>query len=234
MAQYKLIEPEIRTVEEGKQNAGKKYLVAKLVNKLCIWDEPQTFACFNDVIVNAYINLLPINKGGIAEAAQPIPQEMAEITGHWVDYIPEQKFYKQHLSSHSARLATATSVARPAIKVGDLVGKNGIPTIFSKLRVFCIYFIDEEGERNYVRGGSPEEVGQRAFQSYCIPIDENRAPQPVAPTSGNPEHEPIPEVHASSNQPQPMQQPAQQAAQPVAPANTAPTFTQQGAAPATY
>lgn len=232
MAQYKLIEPEIRTVEEGKQNAGKKYLVAKLVNKLCIWDEPQTFACFNDVIVNAYINLLPINKGGIAEVAQPIPQEMAEITGHWVDYIPEQKFYKQHLSSHSARLATATSVARPAIKVGDLVGKNGIPTIFSKLRVFCIYFIDEEGERNYVRGGSPEEVGQRAFQSYCIPVDENRAPQPVAPTNGNPESEPIPEVHASGN---PSQQGQQQTTQPNQ-QPVAPTFTQQqgGAAPATY
>ena len=37
MARYKLIEPLIKTVEQGKQNAGTKYLVAKLQNTLCPW-----------------------------------------------------------------------------------------------------------------------------------------------------------------------------------------------------
>ena len=43
MARYKVIEPLSKTVEAGKQNAGTKYVVAKLQNVMCIWEEPQTF-----------------------------------------------------------------------------------------------------------------------------------------------------------------------------------------------
>lgn len=58
MARYKLIEPLIKTVEAGKQNAGTKYVVAKLQNVMCIWEEPQTFTCFIQPIVNMLTPLL--------------------------------------------------------------------------------------------------------------------------------------------------------------------------------
>ena len=81
MARYKLIEPLIKTVEQGKQNAGTKYLVAKLQNTLCPWEDMQTFTCFIQPIVNILTPLLSIQHGGTAQADQPIPEELQYVTG---------------------------------------------------------------------------------------------------------------------------------------------------------
>ena len=186
MARYKLIEPLIKTVEQGKQNAGTKYVVAKLQNVMCIWEEPQTFTCFIQPIVNMLTPLLSIQHGGAAQTDQPIPEELQYVTGCWIDWCPPQKFYKQHLSDHPARPATATRPATEAIKAGSLVSKGGKPILYTTLRIFCQYYIDEFGEKQWIRGGSPEEVGQRAFSAYCIPAEEDKAPQ-LMPTTPEPE-----------------------------------------------
>lgn len=179
MAKYEIKDAVIKTVEAGKQNAGKKFLVAQLQNTLCIWEETQTFTCFIDIIVNAYAQLLPISKGGLAQAEQPIPEQLKYVTGCWIDWEPAQQFYKQHLSNHEARPATATSAARPAIRAGELVKKGDTPIVYTKLRIFCVYYIDEFNEKQFVRGGSPEEVGQRAFTAYCVPITPERIATPA-------------------------------------------------------
>lgn len=186
MARYKIIEPQIKVVEQGKQNAGTKYLLAKLQNALCLWEEPQTFTCFIQPIVNLFTPLLSIQHGGTAQADQPIPEELQMITGCWIDWCPPQKFYKQHLSSHPARPATATQPAREAIQAGSLVMKGGKPILYTTLRIFCQYYMDEFGEKQWIRGGSPEEVGQRAFSAYCVPAEENTTPQ-IMPTAPTPE-----------------------------------------------
>lgn len=193
MAQYKIVDPIIRVIGQqydlngnpvggvntNVQNAGKKYLRCTLKNTRCFWEEGQTYTCFLPEIIAAFESVLPINKGGQAQQEQPIPAELATIQGCWVDWKPAQMFYKKHLSDHPAQPATPTKAARPAIKAGDLVGEKGNPTIFTTLRIFCIYYIDEFNEKQFIRGNSPEEVGQRAFSNYCIPVTENKTPQVV-------------------------------------------------------
>lgn len=215
MAKYEIKDAVIKTVEAGKQNAGKKFLVAKLQNTLCIWEEPQTFTCFIDLIVNAYAQLLPIAKGGTAQAEQPIPEQLKYVTGCWIDWEPAQQFYKQHLSNHEARPATATQVARPAIRAGELVKKGDTPVIYTKLRIFCMYYIDEFNEKQFVRGGSPEEVGQRAFSAYCIPVNPEKVATTVPAQAGVEMigGQPVQTAPAPQSQeynPQGQQQPVQQ------------------------
>lgn len=186
MARYKIIEPVIKTVEQGKQNAGTKYLIAKLQNVMCIWEEPQTFTCFNKSIVTMFTPLLSVQNGGTAQADQPIPEELLYITGCWIDWCPPQKFYKQHLSDHPARPATATRPATEAIKAGSLVSKGGKPILYTTLRIFCQYYIDESGEKQWLNGSFPNQVGERAFSAYCIPAEEDKIPQ-LMPATPEPE-----------------------------------------------
>lgn len=184
MARYRILKPVIKTVPQGKYNAGKKYLVAELQNTLSVWEPTQTFTCFIDAVVEVFTPLLSIAHGGTGQTDSPIPQEYAIVEGCWIDWTPPQKFYKQHLSNHDARPATPTQAARPAIKAGELVKKGDKPVLFTTLRIFCQYFVDEFGEKQWIRGCSPEEQGQRAFQAYCIPAEEDKTPQevPSAPT----------------------------------------------------
>lgn len=225
MAQYNVLNPELKVIPEGKQNAGKKYLYASLQNAKCIWETPQKFTSFNENVVKAFEQILPINKGGLAQTAQPIPPELSTVTGHWADYMPTQKFYKQHLSDHAPVPPSPTNPqGRPAIKAGELVKKNGIPIVYDTLRVFCLYYLDEKGERNYARGEAPYEVGQRAFSAYCVPVPSDSTPQTV--------EEPIPVVQAQpTQQPQTAQPQAQFVQQPgqgqQAQAQAQPQFIQQ-------
>ena len=216
MAQYNILNPELKTIEQGRQNAGKKYLYASLQNAKCIWENPQTFTNFNENVVKAFEKLLPISKGGLAQEEKPIPPELSTVTGHWVDYVPTQEFYKQHLSDRApVPPSPINPQGKPAIKAGELVKKNGVPIKYNVLRVFCLYYLDEFGEKQYLRGESPQEVGQRAFNAYCVPVPSDSTPQEV---------EPIPVVRAqpttqqpqtqAAPQPQPIQQGQGQPAQP--------------------
>lgn len=215
MAQYNILNPELKTIQNG-PNTGKKYLYASLQNAKCIWETPQTFTSFNENVVKAFEKLLPINKGGLAQQELPIPPELTTVTGHWADFVPTQKFYKQRLSDYAPVPPSPTNPnGRPAIKAGELVKKNNIPIVYDTLRVFCLYYLDEFGKKNYLRGESPQEVGQRAFNAYCVPVPSDSTPQEV---------EPIPVVQAqpttqqpqtqAAPQPQPIQQGQGQPAQP--------------------
>lgn len=168
MARFIINDPEIRKVADGKQNAGRRYLVGKLENMNDPFAEAQSFVCFSENIVNKYKDLLPLDKGGKAESAQEIPEKYRTIYGVWCDFTPAQKFYKKHLSAHPEL----------NIKVGDYVkDKDGNPIIYTTLRVFCRQFIDEDGVKQFAVGESPLEQGQRAFGAYCVAIKENTAPQ---------------------------------------------------------
>lgn len=41
--------------------------------------------------------------------------------------------------------------------------------VFNSLRIFCQYYIDEFGERIWIKGESPEEVFRRDFKYKCVP-----------------------------------------------------------------
>lgn len=189
MAQFVITSPEIKTVPVGKQNAGTKYLIAQLQNKQCPWEEPTTLTSFIPHIVAAFEQVLPIAKGGVAQTEQAIPAELQVINGCFVNYTPEQKFYKQHLSAHPAKPATPTSPARAAINIGDLVSKNGIPIVYKSMPVFCPYYFDENNEKQWWKGNSPEEVGSRNFQSFCVPVQEERIASNPATAGFGPQSE---------------------------------------------
>lgn len=179
MAQYILTDPIIKTVDANKQNAGKKYLVGKLTNSRCVWDAPQTFTCFIDHIVEAFAQLLPVTKGGVAQQEQAIPDVYKTIYGCWLPWVAPAPFYKQHLSDHPARPATATSAAREAIRAGSLVKRGGTPIVYTTLTIFCQYYIDEDGNKQWLRGQSPEEIGMQNYLAYCIPVSQDNSPQDV-------------------------------------------------------
>ena len=71
MARFIINDPEIRKVADGKQNAGKRYLVGKLENLNDPFADAQSFVCFSENIVNKYKDLLPTDKGGKAETLPP-------------------------------------------------------------------------------------------------------------------------------------------------------------------
>lgn len=221
MATFKLIEAEIRTVPAGKQNAGKKYLIGKLKNNACFWEEARTYTNFDEAVVNAFLPLLPIAKGGSAQVEQPLPAEMTTVCGKWVDYMPPQKFYKVHLSNHPAgtRMVNGQAVQTPEIHAGELVKAGGIPTVFTTLRVFCqTYRDDETNEIVYRAGCSPAEVGGRAFQAYCIPIAEDAAPQTINESTtmqAQGVQQPVQQQAAPQQQPQQPYQQTYQGQQPV-------------------
>ena len=225
MAQYRFVEAEILRVPEGKQNAGNEFLRAKIKNVKALYEPAQTFMCFQKDIVEALKKHIDVNHNGESKEPTAIPAEF-NVTGCWYDYIPATPFYKRHLSNHKPVPPSAQNPkGRPEIKAGDLVRDNdgwGNPIVYKALRVFCQYYIDDDGSKVWIRGCSPEEAGQQAFAAYCIGITENTQPQTVeqpeviAYQQG--QANPQPPVNPQPNAPQ-VQQPVQQ--------QTRPQFVQQ-------
>lgn len=215
MAQYRYVSAEICKIPDGKQNAGNEFLRAQIKNVKALYEPAQTFMCFQKDIVEALKQYIDVSHGGTSQQATAIPAEF-NITGCWCDYIPATPFYKRHLSNHQPVPPSAQSPkGRPEIKAGEFVKDNdgwGNPIVYKALRVFCQYYVDDDGSKVWIRGCSPEEAGQQAFAAYCVGITENLRPQTIEPQE-------VITYQAPSAQPQPqpapqVQQPVQQQAQP--------------------
>lgn len=209
MAQYRYVSAEICKVPDGKQNAGKEFLKAQIKNVKALYEPAQTFMCFQDDIVAALKQYIDVSHGGTSQTATAIPAEF-NVTGCWCDYIPATPFYKRHLSNHQpVPPSQQNPKGRPEIKAGEFVKDNdgwGNPIVYKALRVFCQYYIDDDGSKVWIRGCSPEEAGQQAFAAYCVGITENLQPQTIEPQE-------VITYQAPSAQPQP--QPAPQSQQTV-------------------
>ena len=185
MAKFQLLNPVLRVVgqkydEEGIpvgeinkniQNAGNKYLYSQLINLDCPWEGTQTYTSFQKPVVAIFEPLLSMQHGGIGQTDQAIPEMFQTIEGCYVSWKSPQPFYKKHLSAHPANPAKGT----PAIMAGDIVKQGGVPVIYTELVVFCQYYYDSRGEKQWMRGSTPEEVGRAAFSNYCIPANDTRA-----------------------------------------------------------
>lgn len=231
MAQFSLLNPSIRKVGQkydvngnpqgplntNVQNAGNEYLYAQLLNDNCPWEGTQVYTSFQPNVVAVFKPLLPINKGGEAQVEQPIPSQFTKINGCYVTWTSPQPFYKKHLSSHPANPKTGAK----AIMAGDIVKSNGVPVVFTELIVFCQYYFNEMGEKQWMRGCTPEEVGRRALSNYCILVNDSNQlqnaladEQTIEIVDGQPVQtvKPQPSFVQQSNQqqtPQSVQQPTQ-------------------------
>lgn len=184
MAQFKLLNPTLRVVGQkydlqGKpvgqlntqvQNAGKKYLYSQLINLNNVWEGTSVYTNFEPNVIAALEPLLPIDKGGTAQAEVPLPEEFTKITGCHVRWVAPQPFYKKHLSAHPANPVKGT----PEIHAGDIVKQGGIPVVFTELVVFCHYYLDEFNQKQWSAGRDPESVARQAFSNYCIPISNTQ------------------------------------------------------------
>ena len=173
MAKFKLENIQIKTVEAGKQNAGNQYIIADATNVNCYWEQSQRFTSFLPNIVNILKPLLPIDRGGTAAEAKPIPESLEYIFGRFETYYPATDFYKRHLSDDP----------NGRWKSGDYVkSSNGTPLVYPRetgIVVFVQYYTDEQGKEQMVRGMTLAEQGMRAFQAYCEPV--SIAPATTAP-----------------------------------------------------
>ena len=193
MARFKLINLEIKTVTKEGDNKGNVYLLADLINLSCPWDDPQKFSSFNKPMCELLKQYITIGKGGTAVTEQPIPDQYGIISGSFVEFTPPQKFYKTYLTDQPGR----------GIKAGDLVSKDGIPVVYETLIVFVQSYIDDDKTKAYLKGGSPVEVGMRAFNSYCVHISTDSTPVgiPAGGSQGDSSSNPI-KVSAADAKPE--------------------------------
>lgn len=200
MATFVIEQPEIRKVTKQGANFGKEYLYCKIRPKMDFFGQCQTYTSFEEHVVAGFKQLLPIDKGGVAQTAQPLPEEARNIVGVWVDFTPATPFKKTHLSSHPAgqKMINGQLVNTPAIQQGELVkAADGTPIVFNTLRVFCRQAFDDiTNKYDFPRGESPVEIGMRAYSTYCIPVQAAEEPvlQVSAPsTPSTPQGNPNPQ-----------------------------------------
>lgn len=139
---------------------GSKYITGKLKNKKCPWEEEFDFINFSQEMVRILAPYLSKTKGGIAEEDKTIPIELRTITGKWIYYTACEPFFEKHTKNIPAK----------NIYKGDYIrNEDGSVQVFNSLRIFCQYYIDEFGERIWIKGESPEEVFRRDFKYKCVP-----------------------------------------------------------------
>lgn len=161
MARFKLINLQLLTIKAGTR-AGKKYFYADLLNL----NDPfakrlNKYLNFDPSFVTLFEPLLPTSVGGTALTEQPIPAELSTITGCMIDYKPPTLFHKKYLTTN----AQYGTIAGEYVKDSD-----GTAIVYDTLRVFCRYYLDENGKQAWADGESPEEAGRAAFSSYCVAV----------------------------------------------------------------
>lgn len=159
MARFKLSDASLKIITKG-PNKGQKYLIAQTLNLNDPYAVSRTFVSFTKAVVAIWDTLLPASKGGSAAAELPVPDNLAIIMGRYMTYKPATKFHKVYLYDRPEK----------GQKAGDIMKIEERPVVFDTLEVFCRYFINDDGEKEWADGESPEKAGERAFKSYCIPI----------------------------------------------------------------
>lgn len=157
MAEFLLSSIMIRTARNGS-----KYITGKLKNKKCPWEEEFDFHSFSQEMVKILAPYLSKTKGGIAEEDKNIPIELRTITGCWI-YHPHP-FHEQFFEKYTKNIPTKN------IHKGDYIrNEDGCVAVFKALRIFCQYYIDEFGEKVWIKGESPYEVFMQDFKYRCVP-----------------------------------------------------------------
>lgn len=161
---------------------GSKYITGKLKSKRCPWEDEFDFINFSQEMVKILEPYLSKKRGGIAEQDKNIPTELRTITGCWLDYPVPERFFQKYTKNIPAK----------NINKGDYIRNiDGSVQTFSILRIFCQYYIDELGEKVWIKGESPHEVFIREFKYKCEPystmleIELNQNKQKYAKSSKN-------------------------------------------------
>ena len=141
-----------------------RYITGKLNNQICTGDRETDFISFSKRMIELLEPYLSKQNGGTAEIDKEIPLELRTITGCWIDCSVKEKFFKKYTKN----------IPFQNIKKGEYIRKkDGTVAVFQSLRIFCQYFIDELGQKTWIKGESPTEVYQREYKYRCVPYSEN-------------------------------------------------------------
>lgn len=177
MADFLLSSIMIRTARNGS-----KYITGKLKNKRCPWENEFDFINFSQEMVKILEPYLSKQKGGTAQQDKNVPTELRTITGCWCDYSVPERFFQKYTKNIPAE----------NINKGDYIRNvDGSVQIFSTLKIFCQYYIDEFGQKVWIKGESPYEVFMREFKYKCEPysialemkLNQNKQKYAKSPTN---------------------------------------------------
>ena len=106
------------------------------------------FITFNQDHIALIKPYLAMSKGG----RLTIPEEYILIEGEFINYQFNFKFFKK------SPKGTCSEYYRNA---------DGTVQVFNSLIVFCQFYIDEFGQKQYLRHESPQEVANREYHHLC-------------------------------------------------------------------
>lgn len=179
MAKFELSNLEIKTVGDGRRNAGNPYMVGKMINTLAPLDKTVTFTEFDPAKIDLYRDYVAKSKGGNAEDGNipAIPDRLKYVNGHYATWAPPKECipFQKHYVTAGEHTVNGTVISH---KEGDtIVDKRGNPRLYDSIVVFCKYYMDPDfpGIPQYLQGNHPTQMGQTYFDSFCDRIGTTTA-----------------------------------------------------------
>ena len=167
---YEISNLEVRTVPQGKSNAGKQYLEFTAVNTQAPLEIPGVVCIFNERTVELFKPYIPQAKGGTATGPVELPDTFKYINGRFETFV----FPTPGTRVYSAQVITKDGVVH---QPGDMVMNGKTPRIYKSAQVFTMRQVDQEtGEISYLRGWDCDTRGMQMYNSFYTPCLIEHAP----------------------------------------------------------
>jgi len=161
---YEIMNLEIRTVAQGKNNAGTRYLAFTAVNTKAPLEEPGAVCIFNERTVQLFAPYVLQAKGGTATAPIELPDNFKFINGRFETFM----FPTPAMHRYTRQITTKDGKTH---QPGEIVMNGAHPRIYKSVPVFTMRQTDEEtGEPTYLRGWDCDTRGMQMYNAFYEPI----------------------------------------------------------------
>ena len=161
---YEIMNLEIRTVPQGKSNAGSRYLEFSAVNTQAPLEVPGVVCIFNERTLQLFAPYIPQAKGGTATAPIELPDGFKYINGRFETFVfpvPGMRRYSRAVTTKDGKTHNP----------GEIVMNGSQPRIYKSAQVFVMRQTDEEtGDTCYLRGWDCDTRGMQMYNAFYEPI----------------------------------------------------------------
>ena len=190
---YEIMNLEIRTVPQGKSNAGSRYLEFSAVNTQAPLEVPGVVCIFNERTLQLFAPYILQAKGGTATVPTELPESFRFINGRFETFVfptPGMRRYSRAVTTKDGKTHNP----------GEIVMNGSQPRIYKSAQVFVMRQTDQEtGEVSYLRGWDCDTRGMQMYNAFYEPIvienavvEESQGPvagvinptQPTTPWNG--------------------------------------------------